>query len=77
MLPGIFKTKVVKSRFQQEPIIASEIEECTRKTWYQDLETFICEFGRSFLFFMMFLDSSAYKADSLNPSLLNPSPFIL
>lgn len=48
VLPGIFKTKVVKSRFQQEPIIASEIEECTRKTWYQDLEMFIYEFGRFF-----------------------------
>lgn len=78
VLPGIFKTKVVKSRFQQEPIIASEIEECTRKTWYQDLEMLIYEFGKVFFnFIMMFLDSSAYKADSLNPSLLNPSPFIL
>lgn len=48
VLPGIFETKVVKSRFQQEPIIASEIEECTRKTWYQDLEMLIYEFGKVF-----------------------------
>lgn len=32
VVPGIFETKVVKSRFHHEPTLASEIEECTRKT---------------------------------------------
>lgn len=49
---GIFKTKVVKSRFQHESIIASKIEECTRKTWYRDLEMFIYEFGKVFFIFL-------------------------
>lgn len=59
----------MKSRFQHEATMASEIEECTMKTWYQNLNMFTYKFGKGLLFFMMCLNSSVYKADSINPSL--------
>lgn len=49
--------------------MASEIEECTMKTWYQNVDIFTYELGKAFSFFMMCLNSSVYKADSINPSL--------
>lgn len=66
---GIFKTSIVKSRFQHEASMASEIEECSMQTWFQNLVMFTYELGNAFLFFMMCLNSSVYKADSINPSL--------
>ena len=48
---GIFETSIVKSRFQHEASMASEIEECTTKTWFQNLVMFTYELGKTFFIF--------------------------
>lgn len=47
---NIKKKQLVKSRFQHEPTMASEIADCTMKTRYQNLEMFIYELGKAFCF---------------------------